>query len=153
MTVPVVQIRTVLVVVLDVLVTVCVAVLTHHERNVDMVVVRVVMSVRVLVIDGLVTVAMMVCLRGVQVDGKGEEQAGGNHEQRTAAVSEHVGQRRPNERREREDRCRPRSPQCALRPKVESKTGSVSDGTARSKSQSPYPERPSFAEHQRERAR
>jgi hypothetical protein len=79
-TVPVMQVRTVLVVVLGALVTMCMAVLTHHARDVDMVMVPVVVSMRMLVFDGLVTVAMMVCLRSVQVDRKGEQDAGGNDE-------------------------------------------------------------------------
>ena len=80
MTVAVVQIHTVMVVVLGALMAVRMAVLTRHGGNVDMFMVPVVVSMRMLVIDSLVTVAMMMCLRSVQVDGKGEEHAGGDHE-------------------------------------------------------------------------
>ena len=66
------QIRAVLVLVLDRPVTVHVAVLGRHGRVMHMVVVAVIVSMRVLVLDRLVPMAMGVRLGDVQVDSHAE---------------------------------------------------------------------------------
>lgn len=105
----------VLVFVLDVLVAMRMRVLSDERRIVRMGVVPVVMSMRVLVLDRGVDVAMTVPLAHVQVHAEPEQPGGGETERARVAIAERPRDRGSDERREREHRTGTPCPDASLR--------------------------------------
>ena len=131
MPVPVVQVWTVLVIVLDGVVAMQVRVLSRDGLLVHVIVMTVVVAMRVLVLDRLVQVAMSVALGQMQVDA-GTEQSRRQARQRVRRLrADQPGQRRAHERREREDRSGAGGPDPALRQQVQPEAEPVPGGAAR----------------------
>jgi hypothetical protein len=139
--------------VLPALVPVRMTVLTLHRRDVQVVVVPVVVPMRVLVIHGLVSVTMMVRLGRVKGHGKSKERPGNDHEERAISVAKPVGQHRPDERGERKKRRCPRGAEHALRAQVEAEAETVSDSAASRERHARAPRRPWLAKNQGDRRR
>lgn len=147
MPVPVVQIRAVRVFVLHSVVSVSMAVLADDRRYVSVLVMPIVVTMRVLVLGGLVLVSMQVHLRYVKVDRDREEQTRGHDEFGAPSIAKPIGQSRAHERTNREERPGSRGPERTLRTKVQAKAYPISERTRSGEREAPYPPRPWFAKN------
>ena len=114
MVVAVMGVGAVRVLVLEVLVTVRMAVHARHRRLVDMQVVPVVVRMGVLVLERIVAVAVVMAFGDVQVDGGTERCRGDRDEMEATAVTEPECHERPDEWRRGEQRPRARRAEPAL---------------------------------------
>lgn len=110
-----------------------VVVLPDDEGRVDMKVMTVIMTMRVLVLDRFMGVAVSVSLGEVKVDADPEQSRCRQGEEVAGTVTEHPRDSRPNEGTESEDRTRPPRPDSALREEVEPEAEAIPCASAQQK--------------------